>query len=161
MVLWRNFAINELDFRILRILNRNADLPFAKISTELGVSIGIIKRRYEKMQKMGLIQGTTIVLSSRAFGFTELAGFWIKVKSGSDISTVTLKLENIPQIHSISQQCGGVFDFYVECFMKNFSDVHNLIETIRGVKEITKIAPIFFSPTDWPLPYNVDIPRKL
>ncbi len=61
--------LDEIDRRILRYLQEDADLAVAEIATRAGLSPGPCARRIERMERDGVILGRRIELDLRALGY--------------------------------------------------------------------------------------------
>ncbi len=59
---------DELDRRILDILLRDARTPASQIADQIGLSRPAVAERIEKLERQGVIRGTTAVLSPVALG---------------------------------------------------------------------------------------------
>jgi len=60
--------VDEIDLRILSILQENARTPFTKIARELGVSDATIHLRVRKMEDTGVIEKYDTVLNEDKMG---------------------------------------------------------------------------------------------
>jgi len=149
--------LDQIDLEILNVLYKDARVPLKKIAADLGVSRETVLRRFKKLQEKGVVLGSTVILSSKALGFKEQVGFFVKTKSGTSISTIQNKLVSIPQITLVVPALGA-YDFYVEGFLRDLEEMHDLIENIRRIEEIATIAPIVYSQQDWAIPYQLPLP---
>ena len=144
--------MDDVDFEILSTLCKDARVPFGKIATKLGISKKTVLRRFKKLQKDGTILGSTVTISSEVSGFRELAGFFIKTKSGTSISTIKNKLISIPKINLVVQEW-GIYDFYAEAFLRDLSEIHEVLDNLRKVEGIVVVAPMVYRQRDWTIPY--------
>ncbi|MEM2130573.1 MAG: Lrp/AsnC family transcriptional regulator [Candidatus Bathyarchaeia archaeon] len=149
--------MDDVDLKILSILCKDARVPFKEIATKLGITTETVRRRFKKLQKKGVILGTTVILSSKACGFKELVGFFIKIKSDVEIEEVKCKLQNLPKISEIWQEW-GIYDFYVEAFLKDLSEIHDLLSNIRMIEEIMTVSVVVYKQQDWPIPFLISFP---
>ena len=90
--------LDSIDKKILRFLIQNARTPFLEIARECGISGAAIHQRIKKLEDMGVIQGSRMVVVPKSLGFDVCAFISIRV---SDITrqqdTVEL-LKKIPEI---------------------------------------------------------------
>ena len=149
--------MDEIDFEILSILCEDARVPFKKIAAEIGISTETVLRRFKKLQEEGVVLGSSVILSSEACGFKELVGFFIKTKSGVSITTVKDRLAEVSQINSIWQEWGA-YDFYAEAFLRDLSEIHEVLDNIRKIKGITAVATMVYKDRDWPIPFEIPFP---
>lgn len=61
--------LDDLDRRLLRILQEDAGLPVAELADRAGVSAGACWRRIEKMERAGVILGRAVEIDPRALGY--------------------------------------------------------------------------------------------
>ncbi len=60
--------LNELDLRIVEILLRDGRAPAAQIAEEIGLSRPAVADRIDKLERQGVIRGTTVVVEPAALG---------------------------------------------------------------------------------------------
>jgi Lrp/AsnC family transcriptional regulator len=60
---------DEIDRRLLRILQDEPDLPSAELAVRAGVSAGACWRRIERLERDGVILGRRIDIDPRALGY--------------------------------------------------------------------------------------------
>ena len=91
-------ALDATDRKILRYLIKNARTPFLEIARECGISGAAIHQRIKKLEDMGVIQGSRLVVAPKSLGFDVCAFISIRV---SDITrqqdTVEL-LSKVPEV---------------------------------------------------------------
>lgn len=63
-----NDSLDDLDSRIVQILLRDGRTPAAQIAEEVGLSRPAVADRIEKLERTGVIRGTTVVLEPDAVG---------------------------------------------------------------------------------------------
>jgi DNA-binding Lrp family transcriptional regulator len=149
--------LDKVDSEILKILCKDARVPFKRIAAELGIATETVVRRFKKLQEDGVVLGSTVVLSSEALGFKELVGFLLKTRSGTNISTIYNELINVPKIILVVQEW-GVYDFYIEAFLRDLSEMHDVLDSLRRIEGIAAIAPMVYKQQDWTIPYMVPLP---
>lgn len=60
--------IDELDAKILRLLQQDAGRPQREIAARVGLSAPAVQRRIARMQADGVIQRTVAIVDPRAIG---------------------------------------------------------------------------------------------
>ncbi len=144
--------LDEIDREIISILCGDARTPFNRIAKTLGVGKETVFRRFRKLQKKGIILGSTVILSSKALGFQGLYGLFIKLKIGSSVSILNEKLkEIIPPLNIYPTW--GEYDFYTDFFYKDLNEINSVIDVIRKMKEIMSIEPMMYALPDWSIPF--------
>lgn len=61
--------LDDLDRRLLRILQEDASLPVAELADRAGLSAGACWRRLEKLERTGVILGRAVEIDPRALGY--------------------------------------------------------------------------------------------
>lgn len=61
--------LDDIDRRLLRLLQEDAGLPVAELAARAGVSAGVGWRRIERMERAGVILGREIEIDPRALGY--------------------------------------------------------------------------------------------
>ena len=73
--------IDEVDLRIIQMLNADGRTPFSQIAQKLGVSTGMIRQRYHRLVQDGVLQ-VVAVTNPLLMGFTTMAQIGVKVDVG-------------------------------------------------------------------------------
>lgn len=152
--------MDEIDYEIIKILCKDARTPFKTIGRMLGIGTDTVFRRFKKLKQEGIVQGSTIILSSQACGFQGLCGIYIRLRSGASVSGVKSKLLKIRQVNSIVQ-IYGEYDFYVEMYFRDFQEILTLISSLRKIKEIVIVDPMIYTSRDWSLPFLFSFEREI
>ena len=60
--------LDELDLRILTLLLRDGRAPASQLAEQVGLSRPAVADRIEKLERQGVIRGTTVVVDPVAVG---------------------------------------------------------------------------------------------
>jgi Lrp/AsnC family transcriptional regulator for asnA, asnC and gidA len=142
--------MDQLDIEIIEILQRDARIPFSKMAKNLKVGIDTILRRYNKLLKTGIIQPPTLVIDAKLAGFEGLIDFLVKLKPGTSATSAQAQLSKLDGIIGIAATLGDI-DLYFSLFYRNFEHLVEVIKSLKKVKEISQVEPIFY-PTQWTIP---------
>ena len=74
--------VDELDLRIISLLQKNARLSFREIARELDVAVGTVYNRIKKLEEEGVIRGYAPVLDYEKLGFGLTALIGIRLRGG-------------------------------------------------------------------------------
>ena len=91
-------ALDATDRKILRYLIKNARTPFLEIARECGISGAAIHQRIKKLEDMGVIQGSRLVVAPKSFGFDVCAFISIRVSDITQQQDTVERLKEIPEI---------------------------------------------------------------
>jgi DNA-binding Lrp family transcriptional regulator len=70
---------DETDIRVIRSLQRDARTNFVDIATLCSVSVDTIIKRFQRLRRVGVVKGTTILLDPRHLGLECIASLEIGV----------------------------------------------------------------------------------
>ena len=62
-------GMDEIDKRILRVLEADARTSLRKIAEEVGVALGTVSNRVRRMESLGIIRGYTVLLDPDKAGW--------------------------------------------------------------------------------------------
>jgi len=133
-----NVRIDEINFKIIRALQKNARTNFVDIAKDCGVSTDTISKRFRKMRKAGVIRGTTILLNPKSFGYECVGSLGVNV-SYPHVMEVVGSIQKIPGIVTCTTSMGK-HDIFCIAVLKNvgrLSQVKDLIKRHPAVREVT------------------------
>ncbi|WP_297495295.1 Lrp/AsnC family transcriptional regulator, partial [Thermococcus sp.] len=90
-------GLDDIDRKILMILQRNSRTPLREISKEVGLAESTIYERIKKLKDRGVIKKFTVILDPDSLGFKILAFILIKARAGM-YGHVADELKKYPQI---------------------------------------------------------------
>ena len=91
-------TLDATDKKILRFLIKNARTPFLEIARECGISGAAIHQRIKKLEDMGVIQGSRLVVAPKSLGFDVCAFISIRVSDITQQQDTVERLKEIPEI---------------------------------------------------------------
>ena len=91
-------ALDATDRKILRYLIKNARTPFLEIARECGISGAAIHQRIKKLEDMGVIQGSRLVVAPKSLGFDVCAFISIRVSDITQQQDTVERMKEIPEI---------------------------------------------------------------
>jgi DNA-binding Lrp family transcriptional regulator len=133
--------INDLDFRILSLLQQDSRLSFNKIARKLGISVGTAFNRIKNLEKKGVLKGYTIILDSDKIGYGLTALILIQTQGGhlSEIESEISKAANVIVVYDIT----GDYDAAIitkfkdrtslSVFIKNLMTIPHVKRTVTSV----------------------------
>ncbi len=90
--------IDDLDIKILNMLQKNARTKRNEIAEAVGLSLPSVSERLNKLEEKGFIQGYFTKLNRKAFGYDILAYIFVTMESSKHYKTFIHKVEKIPEI---------------------------------------------------------------
>ncbi len=129
--------IDELDRKILRIITRNARIPFKEVADICGVSRAAIHQRVQKMFDLGVIVGSGYQVSPKMLGYQLCVYVGIMLTKASMYKEVSAALEGIPEVVE-SQFTLGAYSMLIKLYAK---DDRHLMELLNSkIQEIPGVA---------------------
>lgn len=90
--------IDELDEKILRLITRNARIPFLEVARECGVSGAAIHQRVQRLLNTGIVSGSEFIVNPEKIGYNTCAYIGIHLEKARYHRQVVKALREIPEI---------------------------------------------------------------
>ena len=123
--------IDEVDRKILTILQKNARESNAQIARELGLAPSGIHERIRKLEKRGVITGYTVNLDSAKLGVGVTAFLFVQSSDRPGNTTTAQQLVKIPEIEEVHHIAGDDC-FLVKLRCKSNEDLGRLLRDEIG-----------------------------
>ena len=91
-------VIDAIDRKILKYLITNARMPFLEIARKCGISGAAIHQRIKKLEDMGVIMGSRLVVAPKSLGFAVCAFISIRVSDITPQQDTVEQLRKNPEI---------------------------------------------------------------
>jgi len=127
--------LDEIDYKILDTLRRDARTPFTEVGRDLGISDATVHVRVNKMMDAGIIKRYTIVVDEEALG-RKVHGFvLINVNPGSleEAANQLVKNERVSGIYEIH----GPNDLIVKVAVSTLDEMRELVLKVREIPNVT------------------------
>ena len=92
------YQLDRIDQKILSFLVKNARMPFLEIARECGVSGAAIHQRVKKMENMGIITGSRLLVKPEALGLNVCAFAGVSLSVTNKYNEVIEALKRIPEV---------------------------------------------------------------
>ena len=112
-----NYQIDETDRKILSFLVNNARMPYLEIARGCGISGAAVHQRVKKMEAMGIISGSRMVIKPSAIGLNVCAFISVNLSEDNKYPEAVAALKHVPEIvecHFITGQAALFLKVY--CF---------------------------------------------
>ncbi len=121
-------SMDNLDKKILELLSNDGRKSYRKISRELGVSVGTVHNRVDKLTKFGIINKFVPVIDHQKLGYNLTAIIGLEIKGGTVgylIDNDAFK-SNILAIYDVT----GQFDGIIIAKFKNTFELNKFIKSL-------------------------------
>lgn len=128
--------MDDLDKKILELLSDDGRKSYRKISRELGVSVGTVHNRVDKLTKHGIITKFVPVINHEKLGYNLTAIIGLEIKGG----TVDFLVENNVYQDNILAVYGvtGQFDGMVIAKFRNTKELDIFIKQLLNEETVIK-----------------------
>lgn len=131
--------LDEIDSKIIELLQENARMSNAEIARQVHLSRVAVRDRIARLVDSKVIQEFSIVINSRALGYTVPAFFEIEVLPDKIIS-VAKELTTHPEVTVVYQMTGPT-SLHVHAYLKDpehlASFMRDNVFSISGVQKVT------------------------
>lgn len=130
------YQIDEIDQKILSFLVKNARMPFLEIARECGVSGAAIHQRVKKMETLGIITGSRLLVKPQTLGLSVCAFVQVSLSEANKYPEVIEALKNISEVvecHFITGKYSLLLKIY--CFNHDHL-MEILINTIQNIPSV-------------------------
>jgi DNA-binding Lrp family transcriptional regulator len=134
--------IDDIDMRIISLLQEDSRLSFNKIAHKLGISVGTALNRVKSLEDKKVIKGYTLIVDPNkvGYGLTVIILIQAEGKHILDVEKEVAKIENVISVYDIT----GDFDFVVIARFKDRDSLNAFIKhllTVPYVKRtVTNVA---------------------
>ena len=133
-----NLNIDKLDLQIISEMMSNAEISYADLGKKLFVSGGTIHVRMKKMQDLGIIKGSNLIVDAQKIGFDICAFLGIYLEKGSIYKDAVEKLKNVKEIVEL-HYCTGAYSIFAKIICRDTTHLrHVLNESIQAVEGIQR-----------------------
>lgn len=129
--------LDEIDIKLLEILQENCKLNFTQIGHELEIAESTVRYRIERLEKRGIITNYIALINPRMVGLTITAIMMIKINP-QKIQEISPKLASFKELRHLFRATGQ----YDMISVVNARDIAHLnvlmseIKQIEGVHEL-------------------------
>ena len=140
-----SYQLDELDLQILELLIKDCRTPYLEIARICHVSGGTIHVRMKKMEELGIIKGTRILLNLPKLGYDVCCFVGIYVDKTSSYDSVFEELSKIKEVVELHLTTGN-YSIFAKVICKNISDLQhillNKINVITGIQRTDTIISL-------------------
>lgn len=120
--------LDDLDEKILKLITKNARIPFLEVARECGVSGAAIHQRVQRLLNIGVIYGSEFIVNPQKLGYNTCAYMGIQLGKAKYHKQVSKALNNIPEIVECHYTTGA-YDIFVKIQTKTNKHLKHIIDT--------------------------------
>lgn len=131
------FELDSTDKGIINELQIDAKIPYAEIGKKLFVSAGTVHARIKKMERLGVLEKTTIRVNYAKVGYDITCFLGIYLNKSSLYNTAKSDLEKIPEVVSVHYTTGQ-YSMFIKIICKDTNHLRIIltdkIQKIEGIQ---------------------------
>lgn len=128
--------MDSIDCSIINFLRKNAKIPIAELSEQIGISGAAIHKRIKKLENKKIFTGSQINVDPKKIGFTTLAFIGIYLEKAVDVNFAIKELNTIEEITECHYTTGD-WSILIKIYCKDNEHLMKLlnkrIQAINGV----------------------------
>ncbi|TQM97302.1 AsnC family transcriptional regulator [Ornithinimicrobium humiphilum] len=144
-------AIDELDARLLRLLEEDPHVGVLGASRALGVARGTVQSRLDKLVRRGAIRSFAPQVDPAGLGYPVMAFSTLEIRQGTRDGQVMDHLRTIPEVleaHTIT----GSGDVMIRLVARDNGDLQRVIDLIDGHPLVARSSTVICLST--PIPFR-------
>jgi DNA-binding Lrp family transcriptional regulator len=128
--------IEDMDLRILSLLQEDCRLSFNKIAKKLGISVGTAFNHVKNLEKKGIIEGYTLMLDSSKLGYSLTVIVMIQAEGSflADVENEISKSSNTIAVYDIT----GDYDAVAIAKFKDRASLNAFIKNLLALPHIKR-----------------------
>ena len=151
----RNSEIDNTDIKILSALMQDAKTPYTEIAEQACVSGGTVHVRMKKLERLGIVTGSTLNINFSKLGYDITAFLGIYLLRSSMYDDVSEQLADIPEVLSVHYTTGQ-YSIFAKITCRDTEHLRTVLHD-----KIQKITGITRTETFISLEEKLDRPLKL
>ena len=128
--------LDEIDKKIIKVLEHDARTSLRKISELVKVSLGTVSNRVKKMEKNGVIKGYSVILDPDQIGWELNVVIGLRIQKGRLIE-IQEKIAKDSRVHGVYDVTGD-FDSMVIARAKNRKDLDDLSKNVLSIDGVER-----------------------
>ncbi|HLU88849.1 MAG TPA: Lrp/AsnC ligand binding domain-containing protein [Cyclobacteriaceae bacterium] len=129
--------IDNVDLKILSLLNEDAKTPYTEIAKKVYVSSGTVHVRMRKLEEMGIVKSATLNIDFSKLGYDISAFLGIYLEKSSLYDKVIEKLKSVPEVVSAYYTTGN-YSIFAKIICRDTNHVREVLNKIQAVGGIDR-----------------------
>ena len=128
--------LDDIDKKIIRVLEDDARTSLRKISELVDVSLGTVSNRVKRMEKNGIIRGYSVILDPDKIGWELNVVIGLRIQKGRLIE-IQERIAKDSRVHGVYDVTGD-FDSMVIARAKNRKDLDDLSKNVLSIDGVER-----------------------
>ena len=128
--------IDDIDKKIIKVLEDDARTSLRKISELVDVSLGTVSNRVKRMERNGVIKGYSVILNPDNIGWELNVVIGLRIQKGRLIE-IQERIAKDSRVHGVYDVTGD-FDSMVIARAKNRKDLDDLSKNVLSIDGVER-----------------------
>jgi DNA-binding Lrp family transcriptional regulator len=128
--------LDDVDFKILNLLQEDSRLSYKKIADKLGISVGTAYNRIKSLERKSVLKGYTVMLDAVKVGYSLTALILIQAEGKHllDVEREIAKMSNVTSVYDIT----GDFDIAAIARFKDRDGLNQFIKSLLSLPYVKR-----------------------
>jgi Lrp/AsnC family transcriptional regulator for asnA, asnC and gidA len=133
----KNLDIDNIDLKIISLLNDDAKTPYTEIAKKVFVSSGTVHVRMRKLEEMGIVKSATLNIDFSKLGYDISAFLGIYLEKSSLYDNVIENLKEISEVINAYYTTGN-YSIFAKIICKDTNHLRTVLDNIQKVEGIDR-----------------------
>ena len=129
--------IDNIDLKIISLLNDDAKTPYTEIAKKVFVSSGTVHVRMRKLEDVGIVKSATLNIDFSKLGYDISAFLGIYLEKSSLYDNVIEKLKEISEVINAYYTTGN-YSIFAKIICKDTNHLRTVLDNIQKVEGIDR-----------------------
>lgn len=140
----KNSKFDEVDNRLLALLQRDASLSQRELAERVGLSQNACWRRLQRLTEAGVLQGSRACINAMALGLRLTVFIMIRTRHHDDAwaRRFRTRIEALPQIAEF-HRIGGEWDYMAKAVIPDMAGYDALYKSLIADMDLERVTGVF------------------
>lgn len=128
--------LDEIDLKIIKLLQEDCRLSFSKVAVHLGISVGTAYNRIKSMEERGIIKGYTVIADPLKLDLSMTAIILIQAEGAHliQVENQIAEMDNVISVYDIT----GDYDMSVIVRFKDRVDLNEFVKKLLSIPHVMR-----------------------
>ena len=131
-------VLDERDYMLIELLRRNARMPYSRLAGELGLSESAVRKRIQRLIRLGVIERFTIDYSLPGEATAIVLVRTSPPSVTPRVAASILGLEGVDRVYEVT----GDYDILCVVRASSIADLNRIVDYIRGLEGVSSTHTI-------------------
>ncbi|MBC3194289.1 Lrp/AsnC family transcriptional regulator [Pseudonocardia sp. C8] len=128
--------IDRIDEQLLRMLVEDGRRTFSDMAQEVGLSVGAVKRRVDRLRETGVITGFSAQVDHAKLGWPVEAFTEVRYTGSTQVSEIVATAAGLPEVQALYTIAGDP-DALVQIRVRDVTHLQDVIDRLRKTGQVT------------------------